>query len=145
MKARVKIPPGKRERSLRSSASSDMTEIRVLVASCRRETPRVSRASRSRAPTVREGEPWGISLGVLSMLGNHSTGVKRATQILYDSLQVLVGRHSGPRDEEPNRRDPGGAGASDLRSALHGYSTDCQNRDFLRRMPDLPELIERRQ
>ena len=55
MKARVKMPPGRRDRSLRSSASSDITEIRVLFAICRRETPRFSRASRRRAPTVRAG------------------------------------------------------------------------------------------
>ena len=43
-KARLKMPPGRREMSLRSSASSAPTEIFVAFAIWRSEMPRRSRA-----------------------------------------------------------------------------------------------------
>ena len=49
-KARLKMPPGRREMSLRSSASSTPTEIFVAFAIWRSEIPRRSRASRSLPP-----------------------------------------------------------------------------------------------
>ena len=49
-KARLKMPPGSREISLRSSASSAATEILVVLAICRSETPRFSRAALSMLP-----------------------------------------------------------------------------------------------
>src|SRR5438876_10017456 len=110
-KARVKMPPGSHDRSLRSSASSDITEIRVLLAICRRDTPRFSRASRKRAPTVRDGGPWGIiwkpgyaiggpceraagaragKLSLKSMLGNHSARVKHSPDCGDDPFEVTI-------------------------------------------------------
>ncbi len=47
---RPKMPPGKRDKSFRSSASSATTEILVTAAIWRRETPRSSRACFNRAP-----------------------------------------------------------------------------------------------
>src|SRR5687768_2433532 len=55
-KARLKMPPGRRETSFRSSASSAAIEILVALAIWRSETPRRSRASRSLAPKPPDDE-----------------------------------------------------------------------------------------
>ena len=145
MNARVKMPPGRRDRSLRSSASSDMTEMRVLPAICLRVTPRFSRASRRRAPTVRAGEPWGISLRVRSMLGNRPAGVKRPSQVVSDCLQVPAGGHSGRRHEEPDAGDAGGPGASQPSGALHGDPTNRQDRNARSRATRRTQFVQGRQ
>ena len=44
------MPPGRRDRSLRSTASSARTVMRVTFATCRSEMPRDSRARRRRSP-----------------------------------------------------------------------------------------------
>src|SRR3989442_4768290 len=142
MKARVKMPPGSGERSLRSSASSDITEIRVLLAICRRDTPRFSRASRNRAPTVRDGGPWGIiwkpayaiggpcergararagKFSLKPMLGNHSARVKHSPECGDDPFEVTIDRHARARNEQP---DGVHAGCAGLRSRFCPHLVD---------------------
>src|SRR5438477_12243646 len=148
MKARVKMPPGSRDKSLRSSASSDITEIRVLLAICRRETPRFSRASRKRAPTVRDGGPWGIiwqpeyAIGVCEraararaekfslkpMLGNHSARVKHPPQCRDDAFEVALDRYARRRNEQPDGGHAGGAGLRSRFSPTLVDSADGQHR-----------------
>jgi hypothetical protein len=53
--ARLKMPPGSREMSFRSSASSAPTEIFVAVAIWRSDIPRFSRARFSRFPKSAAG------------------------------------------------------------------------------------------
>ena len=116
--------------------------MRVLTAICRRETPRFSRASRSRAPTVWAGEPWGIRYyarlrakrfggsrrslgrGGRSMYGNGLARVKRTPQLRDNAVQMTIGRHARRRHEDADTSETCSAGASNFGRARDRHTAD---------------------
>src|SRR5882672_5145097 len=87
--ARPKMPPGSREMSLRSSASSTATEIFVALAICRNDTPRRSRAARNLPPK----SPMG-----------------RSADMYREKPRSMLGSRFQAVNEEPDGRDAGRAG-----------------------------------
>ena len=69
------MPPGNREMSFRSSASSALMEIFVASAIWRSETPRSSRRRRIFVP--KSGRPGSAIATLALMLGKAPRGVKR--------------------------------------------------------------------
>src|SRR5437762_9754985 len=104
--ARPKIPPGRREMSFRSSASSTATEIFVALAICRSETPRRSRASRSLLP---------------------KSPVDRSADMFRD-LRPMLGSRFQTVNEEADGCDARRACAEHVGDSIRGHSTDREDR-----------------
>src|ERR1051326_2007662 len=118
--ARLKIPPGRREMSLRSRASRTPTEIFVALAIWRSVTPRRSRASRSLPPKSVAGRSPGTN-GTALMLGSRSDRVKPRAHAVDDI------RHRRRRREESNGRDARRAGRGHIPRAVHRHPPDRQD------------------
>src|ERR1700680_4472540 len=111
--ARLKIPPGRREMSLRSSASSALTEIFVVLAISRSDMPRRSRASRSLLPKPPGAALIDIVPEAVAMLGSRFHAVKLpAGRFRYpDERRGSAACLRAMTDEHAHRRDASGGGA----------------------------------
>src|SRR5207247_11369398 len=125
------MPPGRREMSLRSSASSAATEIFVAFAIWRSETPRRSRASRSAPPkpldvrsAAMEGRDNRAYVSSPSRSPQHP--VKPGPRPLHDAVERnrAADRLQGApvdgagRDKQTNGREPHRAGSGNKVDAI---------------------------
>ena len=123
------MPPGRREISLRSSASSAATEILVVLAICLSDTPRCSRAALSMLPKSPEPRSAAVVTAcgyVRKRIPECQTRCARYPQ-LHEAIARGTHRHRPVGHEQTNRGCARCAGASNVRQPLARHSADRQN------------------
>ena len=128
-KDRLKMPPGRREISLRSSASSAATVIFVVLEICLSDTPRCSRAALSMLPKSPESRSAAVVTACryvrkqIPECQTRARGIHNCTK-RSRAAPIAIGRVG---HEQTDRGCARCAGASGVRQPLERHSADRQN------------------